>query len=124
MKRGEIEAIVTDGANTFLGRTSALVASVNQRGKVEKLLVKAALFLMACALVLVTILFILSKARGAKVLVTLSICVVLLVVSTHIAMQVVCSTALAVGSQALSRRKAIISRLMLLKTRLLWLSAQ
>ena len=83
------------------------MASVNQRGNFQKLLVKVAHFLLACALVLVTILFILSKARGAKVLVTLSICVVLLVVSIAIAMQVVCSTALAVGSQALARRKAI-----------------
>ncbi len=87
------------------------MASVNQRGNFQKLLVKVALLLLACALVLVTILFILSKARGAKVLVTLSIYVVLLVVSIPIAMQVVCSTAFAVGSQALARRKAIISRL-------------
>ncbi len=95
------------------------MASVNQRGNFQKLIVKVALSFLACALVLVTILFILSKARGAKVLVTLSICVVLLVVSIPIAMQVVCSTALAVGSQALARllylslarRKDIISRL-------------
>jgi H+-transporting ATPase len=87
VKRGQIEA------NTFLGRTSALLATVNQRGNFQKLLVKVALFLLACALVLVTILFILSKARVAKVLMTLSICVVLLVASIPIAMQVVCSTA-------------------------------
>jgi H+-transporting ATPase len=85
------------------------VGSVNQRGNFQKLLVKVALFLLACALVLVTILLIVSTARGAKVLVTLSICVILLVASIPIAMQVVCSTALAVGSHALAKQKAIIS---------------
>ncbi len=40
MKRGDIEAIVTaTGDNTFLCITSALVASVNQRGNFQKLLV-------------------------------------------------------------------------------------
>jgi hypothetical protein len=51
---------------------------------------------------MVTILLILSMARGAKVL-TLSICVVLLVASIPIDMQVVCSTGLSVGSHALAK---------------------
>jgi H+-transporting ATPase len=87
VKRGDIEAIFTATRdNTFLCRTSALVASLNQRGSFQKLLVKVAHFLLGCALVLVTILFIVSKARGAKVLVTLSICAVLLVASIPVAM--------------------------------------
>jgi len=112
VKRGDIEAIVTaTGANTFLGRTSALVASVTQRGNFQKLLVKVALFLLSCALVLVIIIFIVDLSKGDGILETLSICVVLLVASIPIAMQVVCSTALAVGSHALAKRKAIVSRL-------------
>lgn len=112
VKRGDLEAIVcATGANTFFGRTSALVASVNQKSNFQKLLLKVAMFLLVVSLVLVIIILIVVSAKGNDFLETLSFCVVLLVASIPIAMQVVCGTTMAVGAHALAKRKAIVSRL-------------
>ena len=112
VKRGDLEAIVSaTGANTFFGRTSALVSSVNQRSNFQKLLMKVALFLLCISLTLVIIMLIVVLSKGNDLLETLSICVVLLVASIPIAMQVVCGTTMAVGAHALAQRKAIVTRL-------------
>jgi H+-transporting ATPase len=116
VKRGDLEAIVcATGANTFFGRTSALVASVNQKSNFQKLLLKVAMFLLVVSLVLVIIILIVVSAKGNDFLETLSFCVVLLVASIPIAMQVVCGTTMAVGAHALAKRKAIVSRLNLIE---------
>ena len=111
-KRGDLEAIVVAvGANTFFGKTSALVGQVNQRGNFQKVILKVTAVLMVISIVLVGIIFGVVIAKGNNFLETLSICVVILVASIPVAMQVVCSTTMAVGARALARRKAIVSRL-------------
>mgnify|MGYP001104904976 CR=1 FL=1 len=111
-KRGELEAIVSaTGAKTFFGRTSALVGQVNQKGNFQKVLLKVTAFLMVISIVLVVIIFIVVMAKEGNFLETLSVCVVILVASIPIAMQVVCTTTMAVGAHALAERKAIVSRL-------------
>lgn len=111
-KRGDLEAIaVATGANTFFGKTSALVGQVNQRGNFQKVILKVTAVLMVISIVLVGIIFGVVLAKGNNFLETLSICVVILVASIPVAMQVVCSTTMAVGAHALAKRKAIVSRL-------------
>lgn len=111
-KRGDLEAIVSGtGKNTFFGKTSTLVASVNQRGNFQKILFKVAMFLLCVSSIMVLIILIVVLTKGNNFLETLSICVVLLVASIPIAMQVVCATTMAVGAHALAKRKAIVSRL-------------
>lgn len=111
-KRGDLECIVVAvGANTFFGKTSSLVGQVNQRGNFQKVILKVTAVLMVISLVLVAIIFGVVLGKGNDFLETLSICVVILVASIPVAMQVVCSTTMAVGARALARRKAIVSRL-------------
>lgn len=111
-KRGDLECIVVAvGANTFFGKTSTLVGTVNQRGNFQKVILKVTAVLMVVSLVLVAIIFGVVLGKGNDFLETLSICVVILVASIPVAMQVVCSTTMAVGARALARRKAIVSRL-------------
>ena len=111
-KRGDLEAIVVAvGANTFFGKTSALVGQVNQRGNFQKVILRVTAVLMVISIVLVGIIFGVVIGKGNNFLETLSICVVILVASIPVAMQVVCSTTMAVGARALARRKAIVSRL-------------
>ena len=50
-------------------------------------------------------------SKGNDILETIGICVVLLVASIPIAMQVVCTTTMAVGAHALAQKDAIVSRL-------------
>lgn len=112
VKRGDLEAIVcATGANTFFGRTSNLVASVEARSNFQKLLMNVTMFLFVISVVLVIIIFIVVLNKGEDFLQTLSLCVIILVASIPMAMNVVCATTLAVGARALARRKAIVSRL-------------
>jgi len=111
-KRGDMECIVAaTGEKTFFGKTSKLVGSVNQTGNFQKVLLKVTAFLMVISIVLVLIILIVVLVRGNDVLESLSVCVVLLVASIPIAMQVVCTTTMAVGAHALAKKRAIVSRL-------------
>lgn len=60
-------------------------------------------------LVIIIVIKLLSLSVGA--LEVLSLAVVLLVASIPIAMQVVCTTTMAMGSQELAKHKAIVARL-------------
>ena len=112
IKRGDLEAIVSaTGKNTFFGKTSTLVASVNQRGNFQKILFKVAMFLLALASVCAIIILVVVSLKGNNFLETLGICVVLMVASIPIAMQVVSTATMAVGAHALAKRQAIVSRL-------------
>ena len=112
VKRGDLEAIVVaTGQWTFFGKTSKLVASVNQTGNFQKVLFKVAMFLLCISTLLVLIILFVVLAKGNDFLETLSICVVLEVASIPIAMQVVCTCTMAVGAHALAMRKAIVTRL-------------
>ena len=111
-KRGDLEAIVSaTGANTFFGKTSALMASVEQQGNFQKIIFKITVFLMVVSFVMVIIIFAVVLAKGNDFLETLSICVVILVASIPITMQIVCTTTLAIGARKLAKKKAIVSRL-------------
>ena len=111
-KRGDLEAIVSAiGANTFFGKTSALMASVEQQGNFQKIIFKITVFLMVISFTMVIIIFAVVLAKGNNFLETLSICVVILVASIPITMQIVCTTTLAIGARVLAKKKAIVSRL-------------
>ena len=111
-KKGDLDTIVcATGANTFFGKTSTLVAGVNQKGNLQKILLKVAFALLIISTILAVIILIVVSAKGNNFLESLSICVVLMVASIPIAMQVVCATTMAVGAHALAKRRAIVSRL-------------
>jgi len=111
-KRGDAEAIVMKtGPNTYLGRTSTLVASVDQVGHFQKVLLSSTLLLTVMSVILTGVIFAVMLVKGAKVLNALSVCVVIIVASIPIAMQVICTTTLAIGARALAEKKAIVSRL-------------
>ncbi|CAG9335428.1 unnamed protein product [Blepharisma stoltei] len=111
-KRGELEAVVVStGANTFFGKTSALVGKTNNVGNIQKVITKFTGILMVASILFVTIIFVVVLTKGNDVLETLSLCVVILVASIPIATQVVASVTLAVGAHNLARSKAIVSKL-------------
>ena len=113
IKRGETEAFVTStGANTFLGRAATLVASVETTGHFQKILFRITLGLLLVSSTLVLIIFFYLVLHGqVPPLNALAICVVLLVASIPIAMQVVCTSTMAVGSRRLAAQGAIVARL-------------
>ena len=110
--RGEVDAVVeATGANTFFGRTASLLGGGNEHSNLEKLLMRIMIVLVVLSLTLCFIAFGYLLGRGEKLREALSFTVVLLVASIPIAIEIVCTTTLALGSRELSRDGAIVSRL-------------
>ena len=112
VKRGELEAHVTaTGKNTFFGKAAAMVNSVENVSRFQKVLFKISMCLLALAIVVVTTIMIILLSEGVNLLRTLAICVVLMVSSIPIAMQVVSTSTMAVGARKLADMGVIVARL-------------
>ncbi|KAG8345238.1 putative Cation transporter ATPase N terminus [Trypanosoma vivax] len=117
--RGEVDATVQyTGLNTFFGRTATLLQSVEvDIGNIRVILMRVMVTLSSFSFVLCVICFIYlmvhfkQKFRDA-----LQFSVVVLVVSIPIALEIVVTTTLAVGSKKLSRHKVIVTRLTAIET--------
>jgi len=111
-KKGRLEGVVfATGVNTYLGKTTALVASVDNIGHFQQVLLSTTWFLSILSFFFTVIIFTVILIKGAGFRAALSICAVIIVASIPIAMQVICTTTLAIGSRALAEKKAIVSRL-------------
>lgn len=109
--RGETEATVTaTGVHTFFGKTAALLGQTSEYSNLQKMIVSIVVVLVVISVTLCLIVFIylltLTPAKEA-----LSFVVVLLVASIPMAIEIVTTTTLAVGSKELSHHGAIVTRL-------------
>lgn len=110
--RGEVEATVEfTGANTFFGKTAALLAQGTEISNFQKLLVTIVIVLTAISIVFCLIVFIYLVVETKKVEEALGFTIVLLVSSIPLAIEIVTTTTLAVGSKELSHHGAIVTRL-------------
>lgn len=115
--RGEIEAVVTaTGGQTFFGKTASLISSVDEVSHFQKILIRITMFLMAISFVLVGFCLGYLLYNGEDFLEALAFCVVLLVASIPIAMQVVCTSTMALGSRKLAEEKVIVTQLQSIET--------
>merc|ERR1719440_1529698 len=109
--RGETEGTVEfTGVNTFFGKTASLLAQSDEVSNMQKLLITitfttTALSLVMCGMVLVYVTTIVSFMEA------LSFAVVLMVASIPMAIEIVCTTTLALGSKEMSAQGAIVTRL-------------
>ena len=112
---GENEGIVAcTGINTFFGKTAALIGSTHDVGNFQKVVVEITQMLLNLSSVLVTIAvaYLILRAPSEEAFwEAISFGVVLLVASIPIAMQVVCTATMALGSRLLAAQKAIVARL-------------
>ena len=109
---GEADAVVTGtGDSTFFGKTAKLIAGVEDIGHFEKILYKITAALLLLSLLLTGIIMGVLISSGVQFLEVLAICVVLLVASIPIAMNVVCTSTMAIGSRKLALGGAIVTRL-------------
>jgi len=109
--RGETEATVTaTGANTFFGKTAALLGNTGEVSNLQKTIVSIVIVLVGISLVLCLIVFI-YLATIADPVDALGFTVVLMVASIPLAIELVTTTTLAVGSKDLSHHGAIVTRL-------------
>ena len=111
-KQGEMLALVyATGSQTFFGHTASLVQKAAPVSHFQKAVLGIGNFLIVLALVLSTILIIVELVRGLSFLQLLAFVLVVVVASIPVAMPAVLSVTMALGALALSRMKAIVSRL-------------
>ena len=121
VKQGEMAGVViATGGNTFFGRTAKLVAGAGAVSQAQKAMFHIGNFLIVLAVVLALIMVAVQvyvdivKADNwglADALAILQFVLVLLVASIPVAMPAVFSITMALGALALSKEKAIVSRL-------------
>jgi H+-transporting ATPase len=111
-KQGEMQGLVTGtGSNTFFGRTAKLVQSAGAKSHFQQAVMKVGDLLIFTALGLSLVLIIVELFREAPLLHLIQFVLILVVASIPVAMPAVLSVTMALGALALSRKKAIVSRL-------------
>ena len=110
--RGEVEGTVEfTGADTFFGKTASLLGETNEQSHLQKVLMTIMYVLVGLSVVLCLINFIYYLAEGVALKEALSFTVVLLVASIPLAIEIVTTTTLAIGSKKLVAHGAIVSKL-------------
>jgi H+-transporting ATPase len=111
-KQGEMIGLVTTtGARTYFGRTARLVAGAGKASHFQKAVLQIGDYLIYLSLGLVVVLVLVQLFRGASFTELLQFALILTVASIPVAMPAVLSVTMAVGAVALSKMKAIVSRL-------------
>jgi H+-transporting ATPase len=112
VRQGEMDAlVVTTGMNTFFGKTTKLVEEAGGKSHFQKAVTKIGDYLIALAGILVFIIIVVSLFRGESLLSTIQFSLVLTVAAIPAALPAVLSVTLALGAIALSKKEAIVSKL-------------
>jgi H+-transporting ATPase len=110
--QGDMTAVVTDtGSRTYFGKTTRLVATAQPVSHFQKAVLAIGDYLIFLSIALVAVLVIVELFRGAKVLTLIQFALILTVAAIPVAMPAVLSVTMAVGAVALSKMKAIVTRL-------------
>ena len=111
-KQGVMNAVVYATAeNTFFGKTAKLVAEAKTESHFEKAVVKIGDYLIALNFILVFIIVIVGLFRHESIWMVVQFALVLTVAAIPAAMPAVLSVTMAVGALVLSKKKAIVSKL-------------
>ncbi|GBE14731.1 calcium-transporting ATPase [bacterium BMS3Abin14] len=111
-KQGEVVAeVMATGANTRFGKTASLVQQAKTVSHFQKAVLTIGDYLIYVSLALVTVLVLEQLHRGAPWIELVQFALILIVASIPVAMPAVLSMTMAVGAMALSKHKAIVTRL-------------
>ncbi|HFD79051.1 MAG TPA: plasma-membrane proton-efflux P-type ATPase [Gammaproteobacteria bacterium] len=111
-KQGEVIAEVTaTGKNTRFGKTAGLVEQAHTVSHFQKAVLTIGDYLIYVSIALVAVLVLFQLHRHAPWLELVQFALILTVASIPVAMPAVLSMTMAVGAMALSRLKAIVTRL-------------
>eukprot|EP00474_Spongospora_subterranea_P003305 CRZ03763.1 hypothetical protein [Spongospora subterranea] len=111
--RGEVEAtVVATGMSTFYGKTAALLQiGGDELGELQKLLLRVVVTLLALSVLLCGTTLAYLLLEGEPFQSSVGFVVVLMVASIPIAMEVVVTATLALGSRELASHQAIVAHL-------------
>ena len=112
VKQGEMDALVVATAmHTFFGKTAQLVEDAKTKSHFQKAVIKIGNFLIGLAVVLGIAVFVTAMLRGDSFSATLQFVLILTVAAIPAALPAVLSVTMAVGASALSKKGAIVSKL-------------
>ena len=124
LKQGHIQAVVVaTGKDSFMGNAARLMASVVHKGRLHHILLNITIVLcilciLACAAIFAKLMTapeppgaVTDGAGDSKGLKALAVVVVILVASIPVAIEVVVTSTMAVGSHVMSHHKVIVARL-------------
>ena len=111
-KQGEMVALVTaTGGDTYFARTAKLVETAGAVSHFQKAVMRVGDFLIAIAIGLSIVLIVVEIFRNMPIVGIIQFVLILVVASMPVAMPAVLSVTMALGALALSKMKAIVSRL-------------
>jgi H+-transporting ATPase len=112
VRQGEMDALVyATGMHTYFGKTAGLVSRPKKRSHFQKAVVKIGDYLIALAVLSVSVVFLVSLFRHESFVETLTYVLVLTVAAIPAALPAVLSVSMAVGAMALAKKEAIVSSL-------------
>jgi H+-transporting ATPase len=112
IRQGEMNGlVVTTGMNTFFGRTAKLVEEAKTQSHFQKAVMKIGNYLIMFALALMVIIMLIGFFRHEGFMEMFQFALVLMVAAIPAALPAVLSVTMAVGSTALAKKEAIVSRL-------------
>ena len=112
VRRGEGTGVVMlTGAKTYYGRTTELVQEARPKLHIEAVVAKIVRWLFAIVGVLLGVVVVLSLIRGAPLIEMVPLMLVLLMSAVPIALPVMFTVSMAVGSSELAKRGVLVTRL-------------
>ena len=112
VRRGEGNGVVMlTGAKTFFGRTTELVQEARPKLHIEAVVAKVVRWLFIIVGTLLGMVVVLSLVRGAPLIEMVSLLLVLLMSAVPVALPVMFTVSMAVGSKELAKRGVLVTRL-------------
>jgi H+-transporting ATPase len=112
VQKGEMTALVVKtGVNTYFGKTVKLVEEAKTKSHFQKAVIKIGDYLIAFAIALIVLIFLVAIFRQESLLQTLQFALVLLIAAIPAALPAVLSVTMAVGATFLAKKQAIVSKL-------------
>jgi len=112
IQKGEMTALVVKtAANTYFGKTAKLTEEAKTKSHFQKAVVKIGNYLIAFAVFLIVLIFLVAMFRHESLLQTLQFALVLLIAAIPAALPAVLSVTMAVGATILAKKQAIVSKL-------------
>ena len=111
VRRGEGNGVVMlTGAQTYFGRTTELVQQARPKLHIEAVVAKVVRWLFIIVGALIAVVIVLSLIRGAPLVEMISLMLVLLMSAVPVALPVMFTVSMAVGSKELAKRGVLVTR--------------
>ena len=112
LRRGEGNGVVLlTGAQTYFGRTTELVQQAQPKLHIEAVVAKVVRWLFVIVGTLLSVVVVLSLIRGAPLLEMVPLMLVLLMSAVPVALPVMFTVSMAIGSKELAKRGVLVTRL-------------